>query len=53
MTMKEATKILLENTCTETIEFSVQTPDYFEFVCTCGGDVMRFRVYEDGSVYEK
>lgn len=53
ITIKEATKIVLENTCIEIIDDIFQTPDYVEFRGTCGGDVLKFRVYNDGKVYEK
>lgn len=53
ITIKEATKIVLENTCIEIIDDTFQTSDYVEFRGTCGGDVLRFRVYNDGKVYEK
>ena len=29
------------------------TPDFYEIVGSVGGDVERYRVYEDGSVYCK
>ena len=53
ITIKEATEILFENTCMELIDDVYQTPDYVEFRGTCGGDALRFRVYNDGKVYEK
>ena len=51
---KQAVKILFEETCIEIIDYYHEAPDYFEFIGTCGGDVMRYRVYkETGKVYEK
>ncbi len=32
---------------------TVPTPDFVEIVGRVGGDVVTFRVYEDGSVYGK
>lgn len=28
-------------------------PDFCEFVCSIGGDVIKYRVYDDGTVYER
>lgn len=53
MTIKEATNIILENTCIEVIDRTYQTPDYVEFRGSCAGDALIFRVYNDGSIYEK
>lgn len=32
---------------------TVSTPDFVEIVGRVGGDVVTYRVYDDGSVYEK
>lgn len=53
MTTKEAMNILFDSTPIETIDRIIETPDYIEFVGECGGDVMRYRVYNNGKVYEK
>lgn len=53
ISIKEATEIIFENTCMEIIDDTFQTPDYVEFRGTCGGDVLRYRVYNDGSIGEK
>lgn len=28
-------------------------PDFCEFVCSIGGDIIKYRVYDDGTVYER
>jgi hypothetical protein len=54
ITQKQAYEILFNSTPIEEIDRAYETPDYYEFVGSCGGDVMRYRVYKkDGSVYEK
>lgn len=54
ITYKQAVAIPFEETCIEIIDYYHEAPDYFEFIGTCGGDVMRYRVYkETGKVYEK
>lgn len=32
---------------------TISTPDFVEIVGRVGGDVVTYRVYDDGSVYEK
>lgn len=32
---------------------TIPTPDFVEIVGSVGGDVVTYRVYNDGSVYEK
>lgn len=53
MTLKEARNILFDNTPIEIIISSTQTKDYVQFVGEVGGDVLTYRVYNDGRVYEK
>ena len=54
MTYKQAVEILFKETCIEIIGYYHEAPDYFEFIGTCGGDVMKYRVYKKtGKVYEK
>lgn len=53
MTIEKAKKILFENTPMEIIYDTIKTPDFIEFKGEAGGDVMRYRVYNDGSIYEK
>lgn len=54
MSYKEALNILLDSTPIEIIDESYDTPEYFEFRGTCGGDALRYRVYKkDGTIYEK
>ena len=54
MTHRQALDLLYNNTPVEIIIDSHETPDYYEFVGECGGDVMRYRVYKaTGKIYEK
>lgn len=54
MTRKEALDILFESTPTDYVMESNETPDFFQFHVSCGGDVCTYRIYKkDGSVYEK
>jgi hypothetical protein len=54
MRYKEAVDILYDNTPTDYVMEYDETPDFFEFRVSCGGDVCRYRVYKkDGSIYEK
>ena len=54
MTYKEALNILFEETPIETIYDSYDTSEYFEFVGSCGGDSLKYRIYkETGKIYEK
>ena len=54
MTHRQALEIVYYKTPIEIIISSHETPDFFEFVGECGGDVMKYRVYKsDGKVYEK
>lgn len=53
MDIKEATEILLRETGEELILDVHQCGDFVEFITTQGGDVHKFRVYEDGDIFEK
>lgn len=53
MTIKEAQELIFNNTPMEIIYDTVKTPDFIEFKGECGGDLMRYRVYNDGTIYEK
>lgn len=54
MTRKEALDILFENTSTDYVMESNETPDFFQFHVSCGGDACTYRIYKkDGSIYEK
>ena len=35
------------------ITIEIPTPDFVEIVGRVGGDIVTYRVYDDGSVYEK
>ena len=51
--IQKARKILFDNTPADRVLETYATPDYVEFICVAGGDPMRFRVYNDGKIYEK
>ena len=54
MTQKDALDILFEETPTDYIMDSNETPDFFQFHVSCGGDACIYRIYKkDGKVYEK
>ena len=54
MTYKQALKILYESTPVEIVKGSYETPNFWEFIGSCGGDICRYRVYKSsGKVYEK
>lgn len=39
--------------CLDYILETIPTPDFVEIVGCVGGDTVTYRVYDDGSVYEK
>jgi hypothetical protein len=49
----DALEIIYDCTPIELINDIFETPDFVEVRGNCGGDVLRFRVYNDGKVYEK
>ena len=54
MKYKEAVEILLEETPTDYIMEYDETPDFFQFHVSCGGDACTYRVYKaDGRVHER
>jgi hypothetical protein len=54
MTYTDAVDILLEETPTDYIMEHDETPDFFQFRVSCGGDACTYRIYKkDGSIYEK
>ena len=54
MTRKEALNILFNETPTDTIYDCAETPEFFQFHVSCGGDSCTYRIYKkDGSIYEK
>lgn len=50
---EKAQDILLKNGSLEYVIRVVEASKYVEVVGYNGGDYLRFRVYDDGSVYEK
>lgn len=45
-----------QDKATERLDYIIETvavPDFVEIVGRVGGDVVTYRVYDDGSVYEK
>jgi hypothetical protein len=54
MTNKDALDILFEETPTDYIMDSQETPDFFQFQVSCGGDACTYRIYKkDGRICEK
>ena len=54
MTKQDALNILFENTPTDYVLENYETPDFFQFHVSCGGDACTYRVYKkDGNIYEK
>jgi hypothetical protein len=53
MTIKKAKAILFDKTPIEVIISSTQTKDYIQFVGKVGGDVLTYRIYNDGRISEK
>lgn len=51
--VNKATAILFENTPADRILEIYETKDFVEFICVAGGDPLRYRVYDDGKIYEK
>lgn len=51
--VEKALDIIYDCTPIELINDIFETPDFVEVRGSCGGDVLRFRVYNDGKVYEK
>lgn len=54
MTYTDAIEILFEETPTDHIFESCETPEFFEFQVCCGGDACTYRIYKkDGRVHER
>lgn len=53
MTVEEATKIINENTAIEIIMSIDRAPDYYQFVGYAGGDILTYRVYNNGALTQK
>ena len=54
MTYQDALDILFEETPTDYILEVNETPDFFQFQVSCGGDSCNYRIYkETGKISEK
>jgi hypothetical protein len=54
MTYKEAVNILFEETPADYVLDSDETPEFFQFHVSCGGDACTYRIYKaDGRIYER
>lgn len=54
MIKQDALDILFEETPTDYIMDSDETPEFFQFYVSCGGDACTYRIYkESGQIYEK
>lgn len=54
MNLQDALDILFEETPTDYIIGTDETPDFFQFQVSCGGDACTYRIYKkDGAIYEK
>ena len=54
MTYQDAIEILFEQTPTDYILDSADTPEFFEFKVSCGGDACTYRIYNKcGTIREK
>lgn len=53
MRVREALNILFEQTALEIVYETHETRDFVEVVGTAGGDAVRYRVYNDGTVFRK
>ena len=51
--IEKAKKILFENTPADKILGYADCGNYVEFDCKAGGDLICYRVYNDGSIVEK
>lgn len=54
MKRQDAIKILFEETPADYILEEFETPEFFEFHVSAGGDVLKYRVYKKtGEVHER
>ena len=54
MTYTDALDILFDSTPTDYILEHFETPEYFQFYCSCGGDACTYRIYKiDGRICQK
>ena len=51
--VKKAANLLLKEVGVDYFVETIETPDFVQFVGSIGGDIVCFRVYNDGSIYEK
>jgi hypothetical protein len=50
---EEAKKILFEKTPADRVVDSYEDRSFWEFTCRAGGDVLTYRIYDDGDVTER
>ena len=54
MTYKNALDILFDSTPTDYILENFETPEFYQFYVSCGGDACTYRIYKiDGRICEK
>ena len=53
MTVKKAKEILFNQTGADKIIDTYKANDFVEFVAKCSGDTVTFRIYNNGSVFER
>lgn len=51
--LNKAYKILMEQTPVDYVLDTYTAPDFIEFVGSAGGDAVTYRVYNDGTIYER
>ncbi len=53
MTQEKAKKILFDNTPADRIIETHQAGDFWEFTVRAGGDVLVYRIYDNGEIYSR
>ena len=53
MTVKKAKEILFTQTPADKILETYKDKDFVEFITKCGGDVVVYRIYNNGTIGEK
>ena len=53
MQFTKAEKLLYEEIGYDYIIEAHETPDFYEFIVSMGGDILRFRVYNNGTIRAK
>ena len=53
MTVKKAKEFLFNQTPADKILDTYKDKDFVEFVTKCGGDVVVYRIYNNGTIGEK